>query len=78
MKSSLIILEAKNNKFSSDDRKLINFTSNISEENSISVVKCSYIMVKNLKEKINNIYLLATKVSINIFRNSCTYSFCLL
>ncbi len=51
MKSSLIILEAKNNKFSSDDRRLINFTSNISEENSILVVKCSYIIIKNLKEK---------------------------
>ncbi len=73
IKNSLIILEAKNNKFSSDDQKLINFISKSSEKISILTVNCNYACAKTLK-KVNKIYLLATKIPINIVRNNCTFA----
>ncbi len=69
MKSALIILEAKNNKFSSNDQKLINFIHKSYENIGILAVNSSYACAKTLK-RVNNIYLLATKIPINIDRNS--------
>ncbi len=69
MKSALIILEAKNNRFSSNDQKLINFIHKSYEKIGILAVNSSYACAKTLK-KISNIYLLATKIPINIDRNS--------
>ncbi|WP_146656901.1 electron transfer flavoprotein subunit alpha/FixB family protein [Candidatus Hodgkinia cicadicola] len=70
MKSALIILEAKNNRFSSNDQKLINFISKSYEKIGILTVNCNYACAKTLK-KVNEIYLLATKIPINVDRNSC-------
>ncbi len=70
MKSALIILEARKNKFSSDDQKLINFMSKSCKDIGVLAINCNYVCAKTLK-KVNNIYLLATKIPINIDRNSC-------
>ncbi len=73
METALVILEARGNKFNSNDQKLIDFISKSAKRISVLAVNCNLACVKTLK-KISKVYLLAVKRPINVVRNGCCFA----
>ncbi|PIM95638.1 Electron transfer flavoprotein large subunit, partial [Candidatus Hodgkinia cicadicola] len=73
MESALILLEARNNKFSLNDQKLIDFISRSVKRISVLAVNCNLACAKTLN-KVNKVYFVVAERPINILRNGFCFS----